>query len=473
MKKIFLITLLSLISLFGFSQTVTNNFESGNWLYYSNHCWGIGVNNEYEQFSTMVTGNGFNGTSVCETDNLGHTNICRLESPWTSLVAGNLIFDHDVPAFDGTRKLTCYLVDQSSNTIDIWSFTYTNSTAKHAIIANTHTGIYKVRWQWNGNNGNSRGQLDNIIIPGTNVSDPSHNCNPIVVPPPPDTDGDGVIDAQDEYPLDPYRAYNNYYPASDTSTLAFEDLWPSYGDYDMNDLVVGYKFKIVSNAQHNVVEVFNTIVMRANGAELNNGFGYQFDIVPNKILSVTGVGNQNGYTMSANGTETNNTQKATFIIWDNSHTYMPCWNTQKEAPTCPQVTFNVYIKFANNGVPAAGGWTSLTNLSIATWNPFIVKGGVRGIEVHLPNYAPTMLVDQSLFGTGNDDTKPAQNKYYKSITNLPWALDIYGKFSYPVENADISGVYLHFPAWVLSNGNSFQDWWSNTSAGYRNNELIY
>ena len=81
MKKIILITLLSLVSLFGYNQTVTNNFEDGNWLYYHNLCWGIGENNEHEYFSTKVTGNGFNGTDVCETDNLGHTNICRLESP--------------------------------------------------------------------------------------------------------------------------------------------------------------------------------------------------------------------------------------------------------------------------------------------------------------------------------------------------------------------------------------------------------
>jgi hypothetical protein len=32
-------------------------------------------------------------------------------------------------------------------------------------------------------------------------------------------------------------------------TLAYEDLWPSKGDYDFNDLVVDYDFNIVKNNQ--------------------------------------------------------------------------------------------------------------------------------------------------------------------------------------------------------------------------------
>jgi len=447
MKKILLISLLSLISLFGFSQTVTNNFEDGNWLYYHNRCWGIGENNELEYFSTKVTGNGFNGTDVCETDNLGHTNICRLESPWINLALGNITFDHAVPSKDGNRKLTVYLVDQSSNTTDIWSFTYTNGTSKSATINNTRTGIYKIKWQWTGNDGNSRGQLDNIVIPGVNVSDPSHNCDVYIPPTPPDT-------------------IFNYYPATDTSTLAFEDLWPSYGDYDMNDLVMGYKFKIASSSQSKVFYIDATFTVRAQGAGLANGFGFQLpNITPSTILSVTGTGDQSGYIINSNGTE-NGQSKAVIILFDDTHKFMSEWNTIKNGPTCPWKTFNVRIKFVANAV-------TLQNLSIQTWNPFMVKGGVRGQEIHLPDYKPTDLVDVTLFGTGNDDTQPGINKYYKSTSNLPWAIDIYGKFNYPTETSDISKAYLHFGEWAESGGQSYQDWWLNTGNDYRNNNLIY
>lgn len=468
MNKFILTTILVLISYFGFSQ-VTNNFEDGNWLYYYNHCWGIGPNSTY--FGTKVTANSqtFNGTKVCRTDNLGQTSVCRLESPWIDLNVGVIKFDHSMPSFNGTRSLKLYLVDQNLVETLIWTYTYTNDNVQNSFVNNTVTGMHKVKWVWNGSGGNSRGELDNISISGNNVSDPSNNCQVYV--PPVDTDGDGVPDSQDEYPTDPYRAFNNYYPASDTSTLVFEDLWPSYGDYDLNDLVVGYKFKIVTNSQHNVVEIYNTMIVRAQGAGMENGFGYQFPTVnQSSILDVTGVGDQYGYDIRTNGTENGNS-KAVIILFNKSHNVITKWNTVKNDPPSPFKTFNVYIKFSNNGVPASGGWVSLSTLDISKWNPFLVSNGERGREVHLPNYLPTDLVNTSLFGTVNDDTNPSIGKYYKSNTNLPWALDITGHFDYPSEKSDIFQAYIHFVDWVLSNGLNYQDWWSNPN--YRNDDMIY
>lgn len=445
MKKLVLITLLSLVSFLGFSQTVTNNFEDGAWIYYYNRCWGIGPNSTY--FGTKVNSaanQSFNQTSVCETDNMGQTPKCILESPWTSLSVGNITFDHATPAFDGTRTLKVYIFNNSTTHL-LWTYNYSNSTPNNAVVSNTYTGNWKVRWEWIGSGGNSRCQIDNIVIPGLNISDPSNNCEPYTPP---------VADT-----------VYNYYPASDTSTLAFEDLWPSYGDYDMNDLVIDYKFKIKSFNNY-VTDVYATFIVRADGAGLYNGFGFQFPIQPSNIVSVNGCGSQNGYIMASNGTELGNTTHATFIIFDDQYKFMSQWNTIKGGPTCPPFKFNIHIKFVANS-------TTLQHLLIQTWNPFIVKGGVRGQEVHLPDYTPTQLVDPSLFGTGNDDTQPNIGKYYKSTNNLPWALDIVGKFNYPTENSDISNAYLHFQEWVLSGGVNYKDWWSNKSSGYRNNDLIY
>ncbi len=476
MKKLILITLLATLGLTGFSHIVNNTFEGGNWLFYFNNCWGIGPNSTY--FGTKVTANtnqGFNGSFVCETDNLGQTAICRLESPWINMMAGNIIFDHAIPSFDGTRSIKVIAIQYGTNleTQLGATITYANSTPIHTSIPVTLTGNYKIRWQWSGTGGNSRGQLDNINIPGTDVSNPSNNCNPLN-PPPPDTDGDGIPDANDEYPNDPYRAYNNYYPASDTATLAFEDLWPSYGDYDMNDLVMGYKFKIVTNANHNVVEIYNNLILRASGAGNSNGFGYQLpNVNPGSILSVSGTGNQTGYTIASNGTESGNSSKATIIVFDNAHRYMHLWNTDKNVAPLPYVRFSVHLTFMNNGVAGPAGAVTLSNLHISQWNPFLVVNGVRGKEVHLPDHAPTSLADVSLFGKSDDDTQPGIGKYYKSKTNLPWALDISGGFNYPAEYQDINTAYLHFAQWVISGGTQYADWWSNTGNGYRDTTKIY
>lgn len=48
----------------------------------------------------------------------------------------------------------------------------------------------------------------------------------------PDADADGVADADDEYPNDVNKAFNNRYPSASYATLMFEDLWPGKGDYD-------------------------------------------------------------------------------------------------------------------------------------------------------------------------------------------------------------------------------------------------
>ena len=84
---------------------------------------------------------------------------------------------------------------------------------------------------------------------------------------PADIDGDGVPNDKDAFPTDPTRAYINYYPSPATyATLAFEDQWPITGDYDLNDLVIHYQYKIISNAQHNIVEFYADYAPVAAGA---------------------------------------------------------------------------------------------------------------------------------------------------------------------------------------------------------------
>lgn len=104
-----------------------------------------------------------------------------------------------------------------------------------------------------------------------------------------DTDGDTVPDNLDDYPDDPTRAFDSYYPNQvDFVSVAFEDLWPAYGDYDLNDFVVNLNYQTVTNAQNNVVDVIVKYQIMADGASLDNGFGIVFDADPAAIESVTG-----------------------------------------------------------------------------------------------------------------------------------------------------------------------------------------
>ncbi|MFH0760038.1 MAG: LruC domain-containing protein, partial [Bacteroidota bacterium] len=151
---------------------------------------------------------------------------------------------------------------------------------------------------------------------------PTDECNPegSGQPVPTDTDGDGVPDNLDDYPTDPTRAYDNWYPSKPSfGSLVFEDLWPSKGDYDLNDAVIDYQYRVVTNAQNKVVDIKPTFSLRAAGAALRNGFGFQLDNrLPAAVASVSGYKIQYTYIdLASNGVE-NLQDFAVVIVWDNA-----------------------------------------------------------------------------------------------------------------------------------------------------------
>ncbi len=291
-----------------------------------------------------------------------------------------------------------------------------------------------------------------------------------------DTDGDGVADGDDDYPSDPDRAFDNYFPAAGYGSLAFEDLWPGKGDYDFNDVVVDYRFHTVTNASNSVVEIFATFPVKASGAYLHNGFGFNLPDASGAFtgnpwkLTVTGYDIQEGYvTLNAYGHEDGQT-KPTIIVFDDIFNLLPHpglglgVNTEEGAP---QVAYDtVVITMEPTGV------FSQANFSLTTWNPFIMVDQTRGHEVHLPDYPPTDLVDESYFGMWEDDSDPLTDRYYKTASNLPWAIDIPSEFEWPIEKQEITGAYLHFAEWAESGGTSYDDWYED-DAGYRDDSKIY
>ncbi|MDG1751748.1 MAG: LruC domain-containing protein, partial [Thalassotalea sp.] len=82
-----------------------------------------------------------------------------------------------------------------------------------------------------------------------------------------DSDADGVIDENDEFPNDYNRAYSSYYPSgNDTVTLAFEDNWPNVGDYDLNDLVISEQLRVIFKANGEISAFTITGTIDARGA---------------------------------------------------------------------------------------------------------------------------------------------------------------------------------------------------------------
>lgn len=265
---------------------------------------------------------------------------------------------------------------------------------------------------------------------------------------------------------------NNLYPALGPGTLAYEDLWPGKGDYDFNDMVIDYQFDISTNTNNYVQSVEATFTIKASGASFENGFGFQLSsaITPGD-LTVTGYSLTEGIvTLEGNGTEAGQS-KPTIIVFDNLYNEMihPGGaigiNTEEHATYVTPVTIVINIVFKPNTY-------TYNDLDISSFNPFIFVDLNRSVEVHLPDYPPTDLADQSLFGTLDDDSDPSSGRYYKTSTNLPWAINIYESFEYPIEKQQVVWAYLKFAVWAESDGANFTDWYKDLS-GYRNDNLIY
>lgn len=337
-----------------------------------------------------------------------------------------------------------------------------------------------------GQGGNSRIISDDFIIPGTYAADPAMDCIPAYLIT--DTDQNGVADIDDDFPTDPTRAFRNFSPAANTfGTFAFEDLWPALGDYDFNDLVVDYQLEYATNADNLMVDLKAKLYIRAIGASIPSGFGISFENIPaNRVASVTGMKLFDGYiNLAANGLEAGHSN-AVIIPFDNAikgvnRGSQPTFNTTPGFQPGTSDTFIITILF-NEPILVAriqiGGQEPIVSTKSVvgpptiTVNPFLIKGKIRGQEIHLPGMPPTALANSELFGTIDDDTKPSEDRFYVTKSNLPWAIHLPVKFDYPTEKTDILKAYKKLAGWAQSNGELFTDWYLNLP-GYRDSTYIF
>ncbi len=309
-----------------------------------------------------------------------------------------------------------------------------------------------------------------VVTPGNEQNFlPITACNPegqgaVMVT---DTDNDGVPDVLDEYPTDPIRAFVSWYPTQNTfSNFAFEDLWPSLGDFDFNDVVVIANFKMVIDAQNKLVDVVGRFRLMAAGAGFNNGFAVAFDIDPIHISSVQGGNLAASYiNLDPKGYEAGHSNHTEWIVIDAINTIYSSETFINTVPAVPYIVTDTITMSMTLLKPQA-------NYGQAPFNPFIIVGGERGKEVHLRDRKPTALANPLLLNTVDGRTNPAQNSFYKTSSNLPWAIEIPVTFDYPIEKADILLLHLRFGDWALSGGAQFSDWYLERP-GYRNTQNIY
>ena len=269
-----------------------------------------------------------------------------------------------------------------------------------------------------------------------------------VVEDPEDSDGDGIPDDRDEFPDDADVVYSTHYPAQNVyHTLAYEDLWPTRGDYDMNDVVVTYNSTHFLNSANKIVKVIDRFKPVWSGGILDVGFAYQMGVAASAVKSVTKtsdfIDNNFRYQLAANGTEQQQS-KAVIMVLDNI--------TEMGLTTGNRPFINLEIKF-NSAVSAS-------DLTTPPYNPFIIVNKNRGMEIHMPNYRPTDRADFTLFGTYDDRSLPGKNRFYVSTSEMPWGIIIPNdNFDFPIERESIVKYYPQFLPWAESFGVEYPDWY--------------
>lgn len=284
-----------------------------------------------------------------------------------------------------------------------------------------------------------------------NLGKTDNNINP----PQLDSDFDSVPDSIDCYPQDSTKAFNNYYPSEkEMATLAFEDLWPWLGDYDLNDVVIKYNYNVITNATNKVTQIKASYTLMATGGSNKNGFGVEFPLNSLQVANLSGATLENGQA------------KAVILIFNNMKNEMQNYNTIVSQQYSDTVNYNIAFNVKDG--------PSLIQFGLNEFNPFIWNSSLgRGYEIHLPNKSPTSLADFNLFGTNADNSNLACSQSYISKTNeMPWALNIPISFDYPTEKSKINTAYLKFNEWVNSKGETYKDWYLD-KMDYRNPKYIY
>jgi len=276
----------------------------------------------------------------------------------------------------------------------------------------------------------------------------------------PDRDKDGVIDDLDAYPDDDKKAYNNYSCNyfNGGSTLAFEDNWPSEGDYDMNDVVLTYKHLAVTNYKNIIVRVEGEYNLIASGGDFSNGVGVMFNLPK---------ANATNFVSSNNLAPENGQDSLVVVLFADTRAAQAHWNTILGEPTSASVSTTFGFDVVNG--------PHIKTIGIGGYNPFIWNNSSesgRGHETHLRGKNPTKLANSALFNTKDDAS--AAGKNYSTAKNHPWALELpISNFAYPIEKSNIKDAYLKYAAWATSGGTTNLDWYKSSEDGYRDNSLIY
>lgn len=224
---------------------------------------------------------------------------------------------------------------------------------------------------------------------------------------------------------------------------AFEDLWPSQGDYDLNDVVVRYTYGKTFDIDNKIYTESFTFRPFQNVASNNNGLAFKLigsGSIASATCSIRKAGEEQFTEIPLQYEEADNVYVLTNNVKDNM-----------KGDYKITINYNSFI-------------TKQSEIQ-----PFIFKneeGGKRW-EVHIAKEKPTSKMNTSHFGEGQDASVPENGIYYVRKGLYPFAIFLSGANEKDIskildaenERVAIDQLYSSYKGWVESGGTTNQDWY--------------
>lgn len=233
--------------------------------------------------------------------------------------------------------------------------------------------------------------------------------------------------------------------SSDTY-IVFEDLWPSKGDYDFNDLVAKTTLYWVRGKSNYITEISGDCKIENIGAGMGIGLGYEL--------------------LEANG--------AKLSYLDNVITEINGQAVKDEAVTNGLILFR---KVQEVGKTEVKFTLKIKEKSIKDFAfvPYLFRTENYTQQIRPFGAPPTKSGNMSLFKT-KDDASPASwdwgpgsgfvypltgtSAFYRTKDNHPWGIEFIAKtFKPSPERISITEIYPRFREWAESGGKSARDWY--------------
>lgn len=242
-----------------------------------------------------------------------------------------------------------------------------------------------------------------------------------------------------------YPALNSYY------LVAYEDKYPSKGDYDFNDLTVAYQVQVGTNLDGNIVKIEGVAVLVTRGADYNNDWhlllglpagasGTSSRTVRNDPNASTTTKPNEAFSGSVDLLMFEDTR---YIFIDQNYDFVNTLAAQA-IKRGPKATFSVTLD-----TPIA-----TTQLGAAPFDPYLYVHQT-GYEIHLPGQAPT---------PGSANLRDGYTTF-KDGSGLPFSMIVPDGWLPPLEMTDMGLAYPELVTYVNSGGKQKTTWYLNPSPG--------